>query len=490
MQQNILVPVYGIKYSDSAVAAIITSGDSSAYISAQADSSTTSFSRVYSEYVTAIVDRTTLFESNYENQRIIYGAEERKNFEDYAVDYVFLRGDKANYSGMASVYREMLNLKNEAAKPSLELTLYGSATKKSSFLGIPYTKKIALTTFNQAKKIVEELNGNGTTVTLRYIGWNNNGIENKKIPTKFSPVSVLGGKKEFKKLYNFINESENSVFYDLDFTTIRKSGRGFSLFSDVCRSIFNTRTPQYKYMRSVYVPVNTENPSYILKPAAVAEAADKFFDRYKYESGISLDKIGELLYSDFSKKSTTRAESKKLFCSILEKAAKDYEISVDSGNAYTYPYADRIHELPVTNDGNLLFSESVPFVQMVLHGAVSYSAPSGSELLDCLEYGANPAYSGIYADDKTLIETSFNWLYGATYTKWADKAAKDFSLFDEVYKKLYNKTMIEHSASNGVSVTVFEDGTKIYVNRNEEVAVLDGAEIPANGYAVIGGSQK
>ena len=486
--QNILVPVYGIKCDNSAVAAIITKGDTSASVRAGADSSSTSFTYVYSEYTTSIVDSTTLFESNYENQRIIYGAEDRKTFEDYKVDYIFLSGDNANYSGMAKAYRDYLNLKGKAGKPSLSLNLYGAATKKASFLGIPYTKTIALTSFKDAQKIISDLNKSGVNVSLKYIGWNDHGIENKKIPSVYSPVRVLGGKKGFSKLYNSLKGSENNFYFDLDFTTIRKSGRGYSTFSDVCKSIFNTRTPIYKYMRSVNVPVNSENPSYLLKSADVKKATQKFLSKYKFDGGISLDKIGEEIYSDFSKKGSTRADAKNTFVDVFKSVSEKHSLSVNKGNAYSYSYIDRIFELPTSNDGNLLFSESVPFVQMVLHGSVSYSTQIGNSLLDCLEFGADPSFAGISEKDSSLIETSFNWLYGTTYDVWKENAKKVFKDYNDVYKELYNCQIINHISDNGISVTEYSNGTKIYVNRRDEEALFEGVTVPAKGYKVIGGA--
>lgn len=486
--ENILVPVYGIKHGDSAVTAIITSGDTSATVSAGADSSTTSFSYVYSEYITSIIDSTTLFESNFENQRIIYGAEERDKFENYSVDYVFLSGEDADYSGMARVYRERLKLSKNSEKPALALTLYGAATKKASFLGIPYMKSISLTSFGEAEKIINDFNDNGVPVALKYVGWNNNGIENKKVPAKFSPVSVLGGKKAFNNLYNMLIESENSFYFDLNFNTFSKSGRGFSAYSDVCRSIFNTRTPIYKYMRSVYVPVNTENPSWLLKPDEVSKAAEKFFKNYDFEGGISFDNIGEKLYSDFSKNGTARNETVKIFTDIVKKASKKHNISVNGGNSYLFEYVDRVYELPTSNDGNLLFSQSVPFVQMVLHGSVSYSASKSDTLLDCLEFGADPSFIGIYADDSTLIETSFNWLYGTAYSSWHDDAISVYKKYAKIYGDLYNREIVRHRAENGVSVTEFDNGVKVYVNRNEKDYIIDSITVPAKGYKAVGGA--
>ena len=94
--QSIHIPLYGIKCGGSAVAAIITQGDANARINAMSDSLTSSYTRVYAEYVTSATDSTTLFESNYENQRIIYGVEEREAYSDFAVSFTFLNGSSAD----------------------------------------------------------------------------------------------------------------------------------------------------------------------------------------------------------------------------------------------------------------------------------------------------------------------------------------------------------------------------------------------------------
>lgn len=488
--RNILVPVYGIKCGNSAVTAIISQGDTSARIRAEADSLSSSFSRVFSEYVTAIIDSTTLFESNYENQRIIYGIEKRGSFSDYRVDYTFLSEAEASYSGMAQVYRNYISLDSKASAPQLYMSIYGAATKKASFLGIPYTKTISLTSFDEAKEILEDMNSDGIQVSLRYIGWNNSGIENKKIPSEFSPVRVLGGKSGFKRLDSYISSSDNSVFYDLDFLSVRKSGRGFSVLSDVCKSIFNTRTPQYKYMRSVYVPVNTENPWYLLTPDNFEKAAGKFFKKFKYQSGVSFSGIGDTLYSDFSKNGCTRADTVESYKKAAAETAGDREVAVGTGNAYTYSFADRIYSLPMTNDGNLLFECSVPFVQMVLHGSISYGAETAASLLDCIEYGADPYFEGIASDDSTLMETSFNWLGGTSYENWSDSAKETFKSYNEVYKQLYDKQIIAHSVSGGVSQTGFDDGTVIYVNRSEKAVTAGGIQIAPQSFGVTGGEPK
>ncbi|HIZ19417.1 MAG TPA: hypothetical protein H9674_00975 [Firmicutes bacterium] len=488
LTQNILVPVYGMKYGDGGITAIITQGDGFANICADSNSLDTSFSRVYCEYVTAIVDDTTLFESNFENQRVINGIEQRESFSDFQVDFTVM-GSGADYSRMAQIYREYLienGLEKRAGPPELFVTLYGAATRKASFLGIPYTKTFALTSFSDAQAILEDLNGGGAPVSLQYIGWNNSGVENRKVAAKFSPVGVLGGKSGYRELDSFLSSSSNSAYFDLDPITVRKSGSGFSVLSDTVKTIFNTRTPQYKYMRSVYVPVNTEDPWYLLNSNKALEAVQKFVDSDPYGNGISLYGAGEMLYSDFTKNSISRAETIANYQAMLETLG-EREIAVNSGNAYVYNYVDKIYSLPTTNDGNVLFSCSVPFVQMVLHGYVSYGAEQGDSLLDCIALGANPYYCGIAIDDSELIETSFNWLYGSSYDNWSEQAKADFAAFNEVYATLYDQALVSYEEADGVSRTVFENGTVILVNRTEQAATVEGMEVPAQDYCVIGG---
>ena len=84
------------------------------------------------------------------------------------------------------------------------------------------------------------------------------------------------------------------------------------------------------------------------------------------------------------------------FTEALEEVGQEHTIALEAPNAYTFPYVDTIYEMPMANDGNLIFTESVPVLQMVLHGSVSYAAASGTDLLSCIEYGADPAFYGIY----------------------------------------------------------------------------------------------
>ena len=480
---NVLVPVYGIKDGDFAVCAIITEGDVYARIKSNANSSTTCYTTVFSEYTTAVIEKTTLFESNFENQRIIYGAEQREAFTDFSVDYHFLYGGKANYAGMADTYRNHLSLNADVSAPKLAITLYGAAYKKSSFMGIPYSKDIALTSFDDVVDILSDFGDTKPVVNL--IGFNGTGIDNIKIKSKLSPASVLGGKSGFGRLDDYLKKNSIEAYYEMNFITFKKSGGGYSVYSDVCRSIFNTRTPIYKFMRSTYVPVNNEDPSYLTVPSGVYSAAEEFSGTFDSSMGVSYTGLGTSLYSDF-KGGGNRRITLEIFNKLFDTSNKNNKLALEGANAYTYPYLNRIFSVPMTSDGNVLFDRDIPFLQMVLHGLKSYSAEYETDILDCIAFGADPAYCGIKNDDGQLFETTFNWLYGTTYTNWASKAKSDFSKYDSVYSKLYDQKLVDYYIDGGVSKSVFENGTVIYVNRNTNDVVSDGVSVAARSFTVAG----
>lgn len=494
--QGILVPVYGIIQNDCAMAAIIVSGDSTSAILADGIGPSMGYNRVYSQYLLAAVDSTQLFEADFFNQRVIYAAESRNQYENYEVCFTPLSGDKGNLGGIAETYRQYLlenGVRAKPQEPKLGLTLYGAATRKASFLGIPYEKTFAMTTFDQAGQIVTELQDAGVDVALRYEGWTNAGLQNKKIPMSASPVKVLGGQQGYQRLLETLQEQQVNAYFDVDFRTIRKSGGGVSVLSDTIKTMFNTRSAQYRYMLSTGVPTLTESPWYMLRSTEIPQAAEKFAVSFNKAAGISLNGFGDSLYSDFNTKSSL---SRRDCLDAYAAAAAAFDgtpLAVTTGNAYVYSYVERIFDLPQSHNGHLLFDESVPFVQMVLHGLIPYTSEAIDRatdpemaLLDCIAFGSDPYYIGIAADAGDLIETNFSSLYSTTYSTWSEDAVRMFLRYQEIYKDLYDQQIVDYAfVADGVSMTTFSDGTRIVVNRTAEDAVIGDAVVEGMNCCVM-----
>lgn len=501
LEQNVIMPVFGIKTGDHALTGIIVEGDEISEIYANISGEGIGYNRIYPKMVTAVSDSTTLFEADYFNMREIFRLETREKLEDYEVRYYSLSGEQANYAGMAENYRSYLLenglLSKKATKPALNVDIYGAAEKQASFLGIPYQKLFAMTTFEQAKDFAAQLKEDGAeNLVIRYSGWNNHGLKNKKIPTKAKPLSVLGGKSNYLALQDYLDSIGAEFYSDVDLINIQKSGNSFSILSDVSMSMFNTRVQQYEYLRSVYVPSLESDPWYLLKPQMLGEAADKFFSSFlelNSSGSVCLNGVGSMLYSDFDKNGVDRTGALKHMQTMLKKHAET-TLSVEQGNAYTYPYVNRIFSLPATASASMMFDDSVPFAQIVLHGFMPYSTEDINRSVDpvdavlhCIETGSDPYFCGMYEDSFILMETTYNDLYSSSFSNWYELALDAYQKYSSVYDTLYDKAIVSHSeVAASVYQTVFEDGTSILVNYNDADQIIDGVTVEAKSFTLKG----
>jgi hypothetical protein len=70
---------------------------------------------------------------------------------------------------------------------------------------------------------------------------------------------------------------------------------------------------------------------------------------------------------------------------------------------------------------------------------------------------------------------------------WKDKAYQIYSRYNKELGHTFNQYITDHSQlADGVFVTTYEDGTKVYVNYNNNDYVQDGLTVPAKDYKVEG----
>ena len=119
--------------------------------------------------------------------------------QDFEAVYLFLENEKANYSGMAGIYREFLQknqmLKKSEQNSALSLALIMGESEKQAFA----SKSILATTFSQAENILNDLKNTGISdINFLLIGCEKGGASYNN--RGFAPWSKLGGKKNLNKL--------------------------------------------------------------------------------------------------------------------------------------------------------------------------------------------------------------------------------------------------------------------------------------------------
>ena len=132
--------------------------------------------------------------------------------------------------------------------------------------------------------------------------------------------------------------------------------------------------------------------------------------------------------------------------------------------------------------------ETIPFVQMLLHGIVDYSGKAinladdpQTQMLRSIEYGACPSYTWSYealeakegAEKAPLVNYEDSLADAAAYYKEANQALAD----------LRGARMTKHSmVQENVYCTEYDSSSLVYVNYGETEATVNGVTIPARSF--------
>ncbi len=494
--EAIRLPVFGTVTNGSALMGVITQGDATSSITVINGNERCGYNAISSIFHY----RTMQSQYNLFNKRKVnLVAELPYGLDTYEVCYSTLNGEDADYIGIANAYREYLikekGLTKKDTTPTFHLDAMGAFEQDATFLGIiPYTKKVALTTYKECEEILAGLKGAGiTNISLRYKGWSNNGLKNVKVPKAATPLSALGGKKGFASLQEYAKAEGINFVPDVDLLTFQKSGNGVSIGNSSIRTVFGKTVYHSEYILSNYVTRLKTSVTAILSPEQISTVGQKYLKSLQKQnlSGVSLSNLGEYCYTNFYEKNQ---QERAMFPTHVENVLKEYReagvrMTFDGGNAYVLPYADLITNVPTHSSGYDIFSQDVPFYQAVLHGYVPYTTESIPQSADPLltylsaaETGSELLYVGFHEDSSVLFDTSYTNLYGSTWTLWKDEAAQHYKEYMPLLTKVHDQTMTEHrQVEDGVFVTGYANGVSIAVNYTDADVTVEGNTVPAKG---------
>lgn len=499
-EENILMPVFGTVYDEgSALMGVVTEGDGGASIAMETGNAKNYYNRIYTKLNYRIYSTSLGLFTADESKAISTVTNTDFGTDNYTVRYYALSGDDADYVGMAQTYRNYLESEKKLAQnpkqPVLALDVYGAVSTKTNTFGVVHDQLQTLTTFDEAKQIIEELQAQGVKkVAVRYLGWTNNGVFNKKITKDATPLSILGGEKEFLELSKHLKNAEHEFYPSVDIVTYEQSGNGVKVRRDSAKATNGDVAKQKQYSIVTYEEKKDSNEWMLLKPSLLNETFEQFYADYKSLdiNAISISEIGEYLYSDFSKsEGYYRAKSAEYVKDMLGNAGETLkDIAVEGGNAYALPYVSRVFALPVASSGYRYFAYDVPFVQIVLHGYTSYTTPYVRQsadmktmLLKSIETGSDLLFSCVSDESYPLSETRLSSLFSSEKSLWTDTAVQYFKEYEVVASAVYDKIIVEHECiEKDIFKVVYDNGICIYVNYSAEAKSVEGINVPAESY--------
>ena len=171
---------------------------------------------------------------------------------------------------------------------------------------------------------------------------------------------------------------------------------------------------------------------------------------------------------------------------------------IKEGYEYAMPYADIITDMDLAGISYSIIDANVPFYQIAIHGAVSYtgkpinlSSDWHTELLRCAEYGAGLNFTFMAKDTRILQDTNHTGYYGAYYDAWDEEAMAVISAYQTAMAGLGNQAIVGHRIlDSDITATTYENGATVYVNYSSADYTYGGVTIPARSYIVEGGEAK
>lgn len=477
-EEEIRMPVFGVKRGDDGIFAIITEGSESGSVLIDAYNKNIGYSSVYPEF--AVRGETSV--SNKFLQSSVNSIKYSDYFSigEFSVCYYPLSDENASYNGMAEIYRKYL--KNSGMKTAengnaLTLKVLGGAMVDSSVVGIPTRKFFATTTLEETEKMVSSLNEKtNSKLNVDLVGFGATGMEISQIGGGFTVASKLGGKSGLKKSYSNMIKENNSVFFDIDPISIAKNGKGYSKVSDVAVTTTRQRFGENYYRLATNNKKKLLN--YFISRELIPDVIEKTvktLNKFNVK-GVAFDSFSNVAYSDYSsQKYYSKRDMGKDVSAAIKKCSKNgLSVLSNAANCYAAICSDLVVDVPTQSSKLDFFGEEIPFYQMALHGYVpmystslNLSNNSNEVLLKAAESGIGISYTVIKNFDAKLRD-EFDFYHNTCFDDLKDSICENYNSINELYQKTSGYEIANHSiVEKSIHKTVFENGVTVYTNFGE-----------------------
>ncbi len=442
-------------------------------------------------------------------------------YEDIAVEYTFLTGDDADYSGMARHYRAY-QLKRGACQPIAErikeqplleyAAKYPEARIRQAWKQVPspYPDQVTrneppvkpVVTFDRVKEIVDECEKQGVGgVEFCLVGWNVGGHDGR-FPQIFPVEPTLGGEAKLKECVKYTQEKGYQIV-------------GHSTFRD-CYMIADTWDSEY---------VVEKNPDGTLKRGTVTWGGGRLYtmcpqrsyEKFCPKQCAEMATLGfkGLFYVDVvtsrplfpctdRRHPLNNGERAVWEANILNELRRAFGGSASEGafdfciGALDSAMTVQFHE-PFQKAANPLVDEYVPLWQLVYNGIVLATPfrtminctanPDRRYLLKLAEFGGRPLYywhSNFLTGQPSFLgridleaTTDEKMRQGVAHLK---KGCDEYARRSDLQFHFMDK---HETPAPGVVRVTYSNGAKMLVNYNDKPVSVDGREVPAMDYVVV-----
>lgn len=494
-QRAVTMPVFGVSRGGQSFLCTVESGAERAFFEVDPPKST-AYYRLYAGY-----SPCSAFVENYVNRLIYYYSDLMQN--DYVARYRFFENENDRTVTLANEYQKylvatgLLKKQNPSSGVPLHLELLGSVESRKQVLGVSYLDTAVLTGYAEAQQILQEISDMGyDAVSVLYKGIVKGGLRNTYV-NRLPLNGQLGSGAQWEELLRFTKENNITLFPDMAVLWVEDTRNGFSPRLDAARDL---RGKVYRIQPTNFVSMTqdkTAKSSYLLATDRILptiknmtkKATDYGFD------ALSLRDFGERLYS--TKKDDRYFGTEYTAQTVVD--AADYmekqgkQLLLSNPNQYILRYASALTDVPTENNGYRVFTQRVPFVQMVLHGYVEYSGVAlnatnnyDTAILKAVETGSILKFAVCAKPQEALKTSEVQGYYTAEFQQLRDDIAQLYPRLGSYYAAIAGARITDHrQLDTQVWETVYENGTRAVINYGETVYAEGNVAIQPRDFAVL-----
>jgi len=425
---------------------------------------------------------------------------------DVVYKYHFLSEDELDYVHVAKKYREYLVNKydlNEEGDQTKEhvvsLNFLGAFEKKKLTMGIVHDADYSLTTFKQALEIVNELNLNGIKkFNVGYTAWTSDAMD-VKADDYVKPARVLGGKKGFYELRDYLVSKSFGFYPEISVTRNRGYDYVYGELKYSPKSVGSTYSVVTDFVIATGLADSSRRAGSMVSPRFYRALVTNYLNSYGRFGikGVYAEDLGNQRIGDYARKVQIYTEDGALYQQDALKVIQNKvsNIMLKAPYDYAFKYVTTAVNVPLETTLYASVDYSIPLYQLVVSGLFDYAgntvnlnneyAPNWY-FLKALETGSNLSFVVSAEDTKILLETPYTEYYNAYYINWKQKIIDLNRKLNE--SGIFESRLVSHKyLTDNVVLVGYENGLKLIINFDNETYQdpTTGLAIRGNWYMIV-----
>lgn len=424
---------------------------------------------------------------------------------DISMTYTFLAEDGSNedsyaadYTGMAAAYREHLietGVLTELTEVQKEIPIRIDFIMGDSKSGLLGNEQVTVTTTDGVDQILDQLLADGiTNINSGLIGWQKGG-ETMTRPDKVKYTSKIGTASEFEKLLTKFNALGVDISYAREMTTINETMTNY--FNTAAKHVNNW----YLFIGKGWIlPENAPVKEFsYATPKKTAEWTKTLAEKLSGEStSLTLSGISNVLVSTFDRSGvdTSITEAISIYQETLASINGELKLNLVNPNMYLWQYTDRYLQMPVGTSQYVFETDTVPFLQMVLHGTMELYAPysnfsfyTNQDVLKMIDYNVSPSFILSEEPSYYLSDTVSSDMYSTEFAEYEEMIISIYGRVNDVLGQVAGYEWTDRTVlENGVILNTYQKGSEqlsIIINYTENAYVYQGHEVAGISAEVI-----